>query len=486
MWKNFFTFLRKNVLFIVLLTGSIFLFFYHVDYPRLASWDEGWYASIAREMVKSGDYIHMNWNGFPFYDHPPMGMWLMALSFKVFGIDEFSARLPSIIAGILSTFFIFKIGETLFKNKWIGFIAGIILNTSVWYVIRVRSGNLDSLFMMFYLGTIYFSILSSKNFRWFPLSGLFFGALMMSKTLVGLSALPLIFFLNFFQILRIKNIPFLLGGIALFFFVVGPWYWINYHAYSDFYFHHFVQIGTRDKSFSSYFHLSFQEPLFYLHMGVRKWYYLWIASLVYLVLRLKFLKKEVFLLILWNLFLIYPFLTSEKTELWHLIPIYAPLALIISYAFYDLSQWVFHLFQNLDMTRKKYHRFINMKIVHLGYAICFIYIACVQVKIFYTEVFPTTRFTPDDVDISRRAGEYNKQIYLDDDYLPLAVFYSGKFIKQMAYEPDERKTLVKLFQSDTKNFVVITRNWALENLKKENIQYRVLEKNNSFTILTKK
>src|SRR3989337_2128571 len=86
-----------------------FIFFYRLDYNTLESWDEAWYASIAREMVKTGNFIQMVWNGKPYYDHPPLGFWLMAISYKLFGVNEFATRFPSAILGLFSIYLVYKI-----------------------------------------------------------------------------------------------------------------------------------------------------------------------------------------------------------------------------------------------------------------------------------------------------------------------------------------------------------------------------------------
>jgi hypothetical protein len=89
------------------------------------------------------------------------------------------------------------------------------------------------------------------------------------------------------------------------------------------------------------------------------------------------------------------------------------------------------------------------------------------------------------VDISKRLFKYNKKIFLDDDFFPVAVFYSGKEIQPLFTLSDDKKTLVKLFLSDEKDFIVVTRNWALNNLKENNLFYKLLEKNNSYSIIEK-
>jgi len=430
--------------------------------------------------------MHMNWNGKIYYDHPPMGFWLMAASYKLFGISELSTRLPSAILGLLSMICIYLIGKKVSKEKVVGFSAALILGTCVWYVIRVRSGNLDSIFVFFYLLSIYTALLARDRMVWFLVSMISFGFLMLTKTLVGASALPVIGFIVLPELIKFrKNYLWILGGIALLLAVVLPWYWIQYVNYPDFIQHHFFTIGTRGKTADSFLNLQYELPLFYLHMGVRKWYYLWLVAGAYLILFFRFIKKHVFSILLWNVVILYPFLTTDQTHIWHLIPVYIPMALIISFGIWDGGMMIIKLVKYFKIPLVKRLNLLHDRVLKGVYLGVILVIVFLQVKIFYSEVIPQYRYTPDDVDISQRVGKYDSTIYLDDDYLPLAVYYSGRFIRQMAYEPQERKILVDLFNSESKPFIVITRNWALNNLKESNIPYEILEQNESFSIVTK-
>jgi len=464
-----------------------FLFFYRLGWATLGSWDEAWYGSIARTISQTNEWMLMQFNGKPYFDHPPMGFWLMAISYRLFGVSEFTTRLPSAFLGLLSTLLLYKTSLLLFSKKVVGFSAALILGTSVWYVLRVRSGNLDSPFVFFYILTIYFSLLSRKNMKLFPITMLAFGALMLTKTLVGASALPVIDLILFSQLLNpIKHWKWIMLGLASFVLLVLPWYYIQDKTYSNFIEHHFFTIGTRGNSASSYFHLEYELPLFYLHMGVRKWYKLWLLAGGSLILLFKFLKPKVFIVLVWNAVILYPFLTTDETHIWHLIPVYIPLALITSYGLWSLGSTVAALIKKaktpLQSTCKKY---VTNKAVQAIYVVAIIVIAGFQIKIFYHEVIPQNRYIADDVDISKRVTKYDQTIYLDDDYLPLAVYYSERNMNQMAYQPEEHKTLVNLFSSSEQNFVAIARNWAVGNLDAKGIDYKILEQNGSFSIVSR-
>ncbi len=459
--------IKNDVFLYLLIIFFAFLFFFRLGYNPLTNWDEAWYGSIAREIVRTNDWIRLTWNGYPYFDHPPLGFWLIALSYKIFGISEFSTRFSSAFLGLLSIILIYKTGLQIFNKKAIGFAAALVLGSSVWYVIRVRSGNLDSAFVFFYLLTIYFALRSSNNFKWFPLVGLSTGALIMTKTIVGLPIIVLIVFLNYPHFLKIrKNLIYIILAILLFSVIVFPWYIFHLKYYPGFYQRHFIEIGIRSKTLSSYFNLYINKPFYYLHMGIRKWYYVWLFTVIYLIIRFKFIKRQVFFLFLWNLIVFYPFLTSEKTELWHLIPVYLPISLIIAYGMYD--------FLSLLPYKSAF------------YAIFFAIIFLIQVKNFWPEIIPRSKYISDEIDISRKAAKYHKTIVLDEEFLPVAVFYSGRNIIQIVYYPNiSNHTLVDLYQLKDKDLIVITRQSAVDSLTNANLAYKVLEKNNSFLILKK-
>lgn len=61
---------------------------------------EALFVAVAHQMYLSGDWITPRWNGEPFFDYPVGGYWLVALSFKLFGVSEGAARLPGALAAM--------------------------------------------------------------------------------------------------------------------------------------------------------------------------------------------------------------------------------------------------------------------------------------------------------------------------------------------------------------------------------------------------
>jgi 4-amino-4-deoxy-L-arabinose transferase-like glycosyltransferase len=162
-------FVQKYFPAILLFLIFCFLFLYKIGVAYLDNWDEAWYASISREILRSKNFIQLNWNGETFVDHPPVSMWLTAISYTFLGISEFSSRFPSAFLGVLSIVLLYLLSYELFKSRSIAFISGLILGSCIWYITRVRSGNLDSTLVFFYLLTGNLNIRSSRNNKILPL-----------------------------------------------------------------------------------------------------------------------------------------------------------------------------------------------------------------------------------------------------------------------------------------------------------------------------
>lgn len=466
---------------IILLILFGFLFFFRLGSNSLNDWDEAWYASIAKTMLKTGRILQMEWYGGPFTDHPPLGIWLMASSFKILGVNEFSVRFPSAILGLFSIILIYQLGKLLFNKKVIGFAAALILGTSVWFIFRVRSGNLDAIFSFFYLLTVYFSIKSVKNFKYFPITLSSFALLLLTKTIVGWSALILIIFLNWQQIIRYRqNYKYIWSGIFLFFLIVLPWYLYQYFTVDNFIQNHFFRIATRNKSFLSFFDFSFSRPLFLFHMGVRKWYYPCLASLAYLVMRLKYFRnKNIALILIWFIIAIFPFLSSQATEIWHLIPVYLPMSLIIGFAVFDAGSTI--------LKWSRLSKKIFYPLFACGYLLLFSYAALIQIKNFYKEIIPSAKKSiSQEADISLKAKNTTGALYLDDEFLPVATFYSNRSVRMLKFEKQEIKERLAYILTTTKDdLTVITRKENLNYLNKNNIPYKILNSNASYVLVTK-
>jgi 4-amino-4-deoxy-L-arabinose transferase-like glycosyltransferase len=70
-----------------------------LGHKPLTNWDEGIYAEISREMLSLGPLVP-HWNYQPWFEKPPLMLWITAAFFKVFGVTEFWARAGSALSGV--------------------------------------------------------------------------------------------------------------------------------------------------------------------------------------------------------------------------------------------------------------------------------------------------------------------------------------------------------------------------------------------------
>jgi 4-amino-4-deoxy-L-arabinose transferase-like glycosyltransferase len=93
-----------RLLWTALVLATLYLCYFHnLGALGFVGPDEPRYAWIARDMQESGDWVTPRLYDKPWFEKPPLYYWGAALSFKFFGINEASARLPSAISALLAT-----------------------------------------------------------------------------------------------------------------------------------------------------------------------------------------------------------------------------------------------------------------------------------------------------------------------------------------------------------------------------------------------
>ncbi len=101
------------------------------SYP-FADPDEPRYAEIPREMLELGDWITPHLNYVKYFEKPPLVYWLTALSFKVFGIHEWTARVWPAVFGLVGIVMAFVLGRAMF-DVWTGCAAAALLAAAPFY-----------------------------------------------------------------------------------------------------------------------------------------------------------------------------------------------------------------------------------------------------------------------------------------------------------------------------------------------------------------
>lgn len=195
---------------------------------HLFDWDEINFAESAREMILTKNYLTVQVNFLPFWEKPPLFIWMQVLSMKAFGINEFAARFPDAVCGIVSLLILFNIGRKLYDEKF-GLIWVLMYGCSWLPFIYFKSGIIDPWFNLFIFTGIWFFIRyafdlnqkakTTRLLGFLTLSALFLGLAVLTKGPVAILVFTLAFGVYF--LISKDRIPLKIAHILFFILVLA-------------------------------------------------------------------------------------------------------------------------------------------------------------------------------------------------------------------------------------------------------------------------
>ena len=205
----------------------VFLFLFGLGKMPLTDPDETFYAQTAKEMIQNNDWITPTIFDTPQFEKPVFYYWTLMGSYKVFGINEFAARFPSAIFGILGVIGIYFLGILLF-SRLTGFLSAVIMATSIQYIVLARACVTDMVLTVFILYCLLFFLWSWKTGKKYPycLSAICAAFAVLTKGPIGLfipGMIVLIYVISTKQWRDFGKIPFSCA-IIMFLLVCLPWY----------------------------------------------------------------------------------------------------------------------------------------------------------------------------------------------------------------------------------------------------------------------
>ncbi|MCO6483386.1 MAG: glycosyltransferase family 39 protein [Flavobacteriales bacterium] len=231
-------FTEKQVQWLVALVAAL-LFIPGLGAVHLFDWDEINFAEIAREMLATGNWLQPQIGYVPFHEKPPLFMWMQALGMSVFGVNEFAARLPNAVAGIITVVALYRIGRR-WQGGAFGLLWALAYVGSVLPHLYFRSGIIDPWFNLFiFLGFLAFirmgdspaagtTSTGEKN-RAALFAGLWLGLAVLTKGPVGI-LLPALAAAAYWALNRFRpyvSIPRVLLMSAVLLAVPGLWFGID-------------------------------------------------------------------------------------------------------------------------------------------------------------------------------------------------------------------------------------------------------------------
>lgn len=167
--------------FIALAAALLFIPF--LGHVHLFDWDEVNFAECAREMLVSRNYLRVQVDFQPFWEKPPMFIWMQALCMQVFGINEFAARLPNALMGIATLCTLFYVGKRTVSERMAWWWTGIY--AASWLpAFYFKSAIIDPTFNYFIFVSffqVYLLKYGSRKWLHALLAGIFLGIAVLTK-----------------------------------------------------------------------------------------------------------------------------------------------------------------------------------------------------------------------------------------------------------------------------------------------------------------
>lgn len=306
--------------------------------------DEGRYAEMAREMFASGDWITTRLNGIKYFEKPPLQTWMNALTFTVFGLGEWQARLWTGLCGIFGVLMTGYAGARVYGPR-VGLYAALVLGSSFYWIACCQINSLDmglSGMMTLALCALLIaqrdSATDAERRHWMLLCWAGMALAMLSKGLIGL-ILPggvLVLYTLLSRDWAIWTRLHLGRGLLLFFVIAAPW---------------FVLVGLKNPEQPHFFfiHEHFDRFLLKEHhreaawwiflallaAGCVPWLGMLVQSLVQAPRRAHPDAPERFrpglLLLLWVVFIIAFFTKSSSKLPGYILPVFPAVALMIGH-----------------------------------------------------------------------------------------------------------------------------------------------------------
>lgn len=220
----------RSLLALALLAAIVW--FANLDYRHLIKTDEGRYAEIAREMLADDDWVTPRLNGYKYFYKPPLQYWATATAYKLFGVNEWTARLWTALVGFAAALFTGYAVARLFGVATGAMACAVLLGTFYWVSLG-HFASLDMSLAGFLSAAIFALALAQRDEadvttrrNWMIAAWACAALALMSKGLIGVVlpagalGLYVVWSRDWRLIARLHWMP----GIAVFALITVPWF----------------------------------------------------------------------------------------------------------------------------------------------------------------------------------------------------------------------------------------------------------------------
>lgn len=323
-------------------------------------------AQIARNMLSFHDWVIAHLDGVPYLEKSPLIYWLMATSFKVFGVHDWAARIPVAFATVLLAWFTWRYARWAFGIR-AGFYSGIVISTSIGLFLFTRI-QIPDVMLTLAVAIAFFAFQRSTDEdeayprRWAALLAASLGVGLLLKSLISM-VVPIGGILIYLAITRqlfsrkIWSRLHIFSGALIVLAIAAPWHLLatlRMPPYLNFTLHS----GSGEYHGFFWFYFINEQLLRFLNLRYPRDYNtvprfaFWALHLVWLfpwsvhfpaALRLNYKPldragRTRLLAICWAGFLLV-FFTFSTTQEYYSMPIYPALAMLLGCAMAEENQW---------------------------------------------------------------------------------------------------------------------------------------------------
>ena len=316
---------------VVLLSAAILLFTINLGGLALRDWDEGTVAQVAREIWEaqagSWHWLYPTLGGEPYYNKPPLMHLLIAWTYSLGGVNEWTTRLPGAILTAISVPLLYCLGREIFRQRSAAVYSALVYLTMLPVVRHGRLAMLDGASVSFFIIMIICVLRSRRDLRYCLGVGISLGLICLTKGMLGLllGAIALVFL--FWDTPRLLTSGYMFIGMIIGSAPVAFWYgaqWLHYgYAFTD--------TGLVGQSLSRIWKPveDHSGPPWYYLLEILKYIWPWLLFLpqsLWLTWENRNLGWAKLVLVWSSLYLVAISLMSTKLP-WYVFPIYPSLAL---------------------------------------------------------------------------------------------------------------------------------------------------------------
>lgn len=218
--------------FAILAVLAALLLFPNLYRGGLSGYDDALYAYEGKQMVHTGDWEDIRFDGQPNFEYPPLFIWLEAASFKVLGVNDFTAKFPSALLGLGTILLVYLIALQLTGGEWLSLLAMIVLISSQFFIKYATHAMTDVPFAFFFSLVIYSYLKALTDRRYFLLFGLAAACGILTRSVIGLIPLAVVLvqigWTRRFDLLRSRHFA---GGFAVALALPMLWFGSQYHLH---------------------------------------------------------------------------------------------------------------------------------------------------------------------------------------------------------------------------------------------------------------